>query len=200
MGLVSDRIHQFTQSSAINSQLTLDDIASIRISGKYVGSSFINPQLVLLDAGMKLYKFNSYPSLMPDAQENVTGWWSAYHAYDVDPGWNAKTNLARCLGVSIRELGRVTSAITESWNSCEYLVVIALKVDIWGIYGRYSQMLRNDGTGSRMITGGAGPAGSIKPEGKLNTLHLPGGGRQFFIPNLKQDYYNFVRFESLVSQ
>jgi hypothetical protein len=200
MGLVSDRIRQFNQSLAVNSQLTLGDITGMRVSGKPVGSAFIDPQLVLLEPPMKLYKFNSFSSLRPDGEGNVTGWWSAYDPYDVDPGWITRMSLAKCLGVSIRELGRVTSAITESWNSCEYLVVIALKVHIRGIYGRYRQQLRDDGTASRRITGTQGHAGPVRPEGKINTLHLPGGGRQFFLPNLKPIHYNFLRFESLLNQ
>src|SRR6185312_7436602 len=44
---------------------------------------------------------NPFPGLMPDGKGNVTPWWSPYDAYDVDPGWWAKKNMAKVLRVSI---------------------------------------------------------------------------------------------------
>jgi hypothetical protein len=160
------------------------------------------------------YKQNSYPGLLPNEQGNVTGWWSPYNAFDIDPGWHAKRNMARVLGVSIRELRRVTSAITETWNTLEYLVVITLRVDIYVAYGRFKQQLRNDNAadgkvpithstvGKAIYKPGIGetalPRRHIRPEGRGRTLNLPGGGRQFFVPNFKPAYYYGLQSRSLL--
>ena len=216
MGLVSDRINQFSKSSAINNNLTWGDVGAMKISGRPVRNAFLDAKMVVLPAKTKLYKFNTYQSLMPDKDGNVTPWWSPYDEYDVDPGWLAKEKMAKRLGVSIRELGRVTSAITESWNSLEYLVEITLKVDICVAYGRFAQMVRNDGGTKTIIEvpknlAGTSDQSRFRTEGKLNkeietangkkkvgTIHLPGGGRQFFIPNLKPIYYSGVQSKSLL--
>jgi hypothetical protein len=206
MGLVSGRIDRFSQLSAVNNGLTWGEVGAMKVSGRPVRNAFLDAKMVCLSTRptrMRLYKFNSFPTLRPDENGNVTPWWSAYDPYDVDPGWPAKLNMARHLGVSVRELGRVTSAITESWNSLEYLVVITLKVDIWAAYGRFAQMLRHDkkddgqswakapithqNVGAQATSGFS--ADKFRAEGKAYTRHLPGGGRQFFVPNLKPDHY-----------
>lgn len=218
MSSVQGRIDQFSKLSAINNHLTWGDVGAMKVSGRPVRNAFLDARMVCLPAKTKLYKFNSFPGLMPDGKGNVTPWWSPYDAYDVDPGWWAKKNMAKVLRVSVRELGRVTSAVTESWNSLEYLVVITLKVDIYAAYGRFAQMLRHDKADDGQswakapitdatkdkamnkpgIGQSASPSGSFKPEGKATTLHLPGGGRQFFIPNLKPIYYDGLYSESLL--
>ena len=197
MPSVKDRIKQFAGGAAINSHLTLGEIGAMKTASGRVHHAFLDPQLVMLPAKMKIYKFNNYASLRPDDNGNYTPWWSAYDAYDVDPGWFAKTAMARAFRVSIRELGRVTSAITESWNSCEYLATITLKVDIWVMYGRFRQMSRTDAWDSKVI---AGKGAGTRDEGRMKTRNLPGGGRQFYIPNLKRDYFGGETMESLLNR
>lgn len=198
MAKVKDLVAQFAQSSAINSHLTWEDVGSIKQGTNRVSNFFLDGKMVTLPAKTKLYKFNSYPSLRPDKAGNVTPWWSAFDAYDVDPGWYAKATMARVLGVSIRELGRVTSAITEGWNSCEYLATITLTVDIKVAYGRFKSVMRNDGSGNMAIRAGS-RAGVVRDEGRGLTKKLPGGGRQFYIPNLKPQYYQGFSAQSLVA-
>ncbi|RZB37119.1 MAG: hypothetical protein SRB2_01623 [Desulfobacteraceae bacterium Eth-SRB2] len=203
MGLVSDRINQFNKLYAINKDLSWLEVGSMRVGGNLVKTAFLDAKMVLLPARTKLYKFNSYPSLRPDANGNVTGWWSAYNAYDVDPGWHAKVAMAKHFKVSIRELGRVTSAITESWNSCQYCVTITLNVDMYVAYGRFKHQLRHAPSSQSKIisTAPAGHIGAFRPEKKAHTINLPGGGRQFFVPNLKPQYYgNQVGLESLLGR
>jgi hypothetical protein len=221
--LVKDRIAQFNRIAAVNSQLTWGDVGSMLVGGRPVRNAFLDAKMVFLPARTRLYKFNSYAGLMPDKDGNVTGWWSPYHAYGVDPGWGAKMNMARSLRASVRELGRVTSAITESWNSCEHLVVIGLNVDMYVAYGRFKHQLRHDhaedgrnGEKHPITERPQGHSGAFKPEGRysftppvrskprninlkpLPPLRLPGGGRQFFVPNLKPEYYRVVQSQSLL--
>lgn len=129
----------------------------------------------------------------------MTGWWSSYWPYEVDPGWEVRKNTAKCFGVSIRELGRVTSAITESWNNCDFLIVIKLKFPIVAAYGRYTKQLRYDGNPIRKYSE-EHHNGPIRAEGKGHTRYLPGGGWQFYVPNLKPEYFTIERVESLLSQ
>jgi hypothetical protein len=197
MGLVSDRIEQFRKTAAVNSQMTWGDVGALLVQGRPVRNAFLDARMVLLPARTRLYKLNSYPGLQANAEGNVTGWWHSFNAYDVDPGWYAKVAMARNLNVSLRELGRVTSAITESWNSCEWAVMIELKVDIWAAYGRFRQQARVDGFPSKRIT--AAPGSGTVNEGKLNTRNLPGGGRQFYVPNLKPAYFTQVGQQSLLN-
>jgi len=214
MGIVSDRVDQFSKSSAVNNELTWGDVGAMQVGGRPVRQAFLDAKMVCLPARTKLYKFNSYPGLRPDSQGHITGWWSPYDAFDVDPGWDAKRMMAQHLGVSIRELGRVTSAITESWNSAEYLAVMTLKVHIWVAYGRFKHQARGpaQADNSKRITpitadrserspgvGEAQGPHQIRGEGRLGTKNLPGGGRQFFIPNLKPQHYSHFYSQSLLS-
>jgi hypothetical protein len=200
MPSVKDLAKKFASSAAINSQLTLGDMGAMKTASGRVANAFLDPQLVMLPAKTRVYKFNTYPSLRPDDSGNVTPWWTSFEPYDVDPGWYAKLAMAKTFGISVRELGRVTSAITESWNSCEFLYTITLTVDIWVMYGRFRQMSRTDTGASKVITGANRGAvvGPIRDEGKMKTRNLPGGGRQFFIPNLKPAYYTSPTVQSLV--
>lgn len=212
MPSVKDRISQFAGGAAINSHLSLEDFGSMKTASGRVQNAFLDPQRVMLPARTKLYKFNSYPSLRPDKAGNVTPWWSPFEPYDVDPGWYAKAAMAKVFRISVRELGRVTSAITESWNSCEYLATIVLTVDIWVMYGRFRQMARSDGGASMMITNPKEVPPGFRAEGRGGARaqftdkagakqggHLPGGGRQFFIPNLKPEYYKGFSAQSLLT-
>lgn len=210
MGRVSDLVSQFNTAGEINKHLTWNDVGYMKVSGRQVRNAFLDARMVKLHAGMRLFKFNSYPSLWPDQQGNVSPWWSSLDEWsdegsphDIDPGWNSKLKLAKVLRCSIREYGRVTSAITEGWNSCEFKVTITLTTDIWVDYGRFKKMPRNDGgsqvltAGKMMMLGRVAPSGFVA-ERKGFTTNLPGGGRQFFIPNLKKIYYKNETCESLL--
>lgn len=168
----------------INQNLSWLEVGAMIVHGSPVRAAFLDARMVRLKAGTKLYKFNTWPSLQPDKVGNVTPWWSPYNAYDVDPGWQAKLSMAKNLNISIRELGRVTSAITDTWNSLQYCVTITLKVDMYVAYGRFKQQARHGEGASQIITFPA-----VQPEWQGKTANLPGGGRQFFIPNLKREYY-----------
>jgi len=170
----------------INQNLSWLEVGAMKVGAppRPVRDAFLDARMVRLKAGTKLYKFNTWPSLQADKVGNVTPWWSPYNAYDVDPGWQAKLSMAKNLNISIRELGRVTSAITDTWNSLQYCVTITLKVDMYVAYGRFKQQARHGEGASQIITFPA-----VQPEWQGKTANLPGGGRQFFIPNLKREYY-----------
>jgi hypothetical protein len=105
-----------------------------------------------------------------------------------DGGWEERKKLAALLGVSIRELGRVTSAIKENWNSLKYLLIIKLKSPAYGFFGSFAQMARiDDGAKSKVSEG----------EGRGSTKNLPGGGTQFYIPNLSPGDVSVWRTELL---
>ena len=172
---------------------------------------------VLLGAGTILYKFNEYPSLVAGDEAKAMGtdprsavgaayftqtlspWWSPYLPYRHDAGWEQRKKLAVQLGVSIRELGRVTAAIKENWNSLRYLLVIELKTPAYGFFGGFSKMKRMDaGANSKRLTAPQpGHVGAFKPEGRGKTANLPGGGTQFYIPNLRPGNVKHWRVESL---
>ena len=124
---------------------------------------------VLLKAGTRLYKFNNFPTLIDTNWLNSQGitihagvtispWWSPYDSFTHkwsgiggrggsttnDPGWDAKKKMAQLFGVSIREWGRITSAVKENWNSLAWLMVITLKHDAFGWFGGFTQMSRID--------------------------------------------------------
>tara|TARA_B110000879_G_C10942237_1_gene420316 strand:+ start:98 stop:646 length:549 start_codon:yes stop_codon:yes gene_type:complete len=168
--------------AAINEDLTWLTVGAMDTGNGPVRDAFIDGKMVILKERFKLYKFNTDASLTPNKTTGiVTPWWSAYNAYDVDPGWQAKLNMASSLGTSIRELGRVTSAISEDWSSCGFLSIIELTVPIKVAYGRFKHQKRNQGGTSKILDG--------ERRGRGKTPNLPGGGRQFYIPNLKTIHF-----------
>lgn len=191
---VANLINQFNQMSTVNNGLTWGQVSNMRVGGNRVGLAFKYARIVRLPVGMEVYKFNGFPNLRTDHWGHVTPWWSPYLSYDVDPGWNAKVNMARTLGnISVRELGRVTSAVSEDWNSCAWLVVIRLRVPINVAYGGFAQQPRNHGGASRVDNSGQ------KHEGRGASANLPGGGRQFFIPNLEPRHFTVTQSRSLLN-
>jgi hypothetical protein len=148
------------------------------------------PTKDLLPAGMVLYKFNDHSTLHGLKGNALSPWWSPYEAYKQDAGWNAKLKMAKANGISVREWGRLTSAVKENWNSLSYLLVIALTVDVYGFFGGFSQMIRID----------PGQQSKLKPgEGRGPSRNLPGGGTQFYIPNLTADHVATWRVTSLAA-
>src|SRR5579863_6811314 len=82
------------------------------------------PTKELLSPGMRLYKFNDYMTLHGPANNSLSPWWSPYEPYKHDAGWEQKVKIARANGISVREWGRLTSAVKENWNSLSYLLQI----------------------------------------------------------------------------
>jgi hypothetical protein len=172
---------------------------------------------VLLPAGTILYKFNEYNSLVGASEADavrdgplsaagaafyastLSPWWSPYESYKHDGGWVQRKKLAEHLGVSVREFGRVTSAIKENWNSVKYLLVITLANSAYAFFGGFAQMARIDaGAASRRVTQAPAGNGAFKAEGRGSTRNLPGGGTQFYIPNLRPGNVSTWRVESLL--
>jgi len=173
---------------------------------------------VLLKAGTQLYKFNAYPTLGRGNEEEaktanprsaeaseyysqvLSPWWSPYQPFKHDAGWQAKKQLASHLQVSVRELGRNTSAIKENWNSLRYLLVINLKQPTYAFFGGFSQMPRKDvGAKSKMVTTAPEGATDFVPEAKGGSANLPGGATQFYLPNLRPANVQNWRTESLLN-
>jgi hypothetical protein len=151
-------------------------------------TKFGMPQKVLLSAGTILYKFNDFNTLHGPASNALSPWWSPYHAYQHDAGWEQKTRIAKANGVSVREWGRLTSAVKENWNSLKYLLVITLKDPVYGFFGGFSQMVRVD-------AGAASKVGAGEHRGA--SKNLPGGATQFYIPNLTADHVVTWKVEDL---
>ena len=188
-----------------------------------VRDAFLHGQAdrVQIPKGTKLYKFNGYPSLAGKSEldkigvgaAGVSPWWSPYEPYRHDPGWIQKKAMAKHFRISIREWGRITSAVRADWNSLQYLLVITLKHDAYGFFGEFSAMPRIGGGGSKVLGGEAQGLGSqaslgartgskwmtgrsekllFTSPGMAERLaaygskgRLSGGGTQFYIPNIR---------------
>lgn len=175
--------------------------------GAYVCQAFRfgKAEKVLLPTGMKLYKFNDFSTPTRPGSKEMSAWWSPYDAYRHDAGWEQRKRLAQHFGVSIRELGRVTSAVKENWNSMQYLLTVTLKEQVYAFFGGFAQMPRIDRPKngppavSKMVTTAPGSGGEFMAEGRGLTRDLPGGGTQFFIPNLTLDEISNWQTESLLA-
>jgi hypothetical protein len=153
-------------------------------------TKFNMPTKDLLTAGTVLYKFNDYQSLHGPTSNSLSPWWSPFHTYKHDAGWEQKLKMAKANGISVREWGRLTSAVKENWNSLNFLLVITLKVDVYGFFGGFAQMSRIDAGAASKV--GAG-------EGKGGSKNLPGGATQFYIPNLTADHVSKWRADSVAA-
>jgi hypothetical protein len=176
----------------INDDTTWEEVGSTSTGGEgHVRDAFKNgtAKKVLLEPTFKLYKFNEYKTLAAPKSTSVSPWWSPYEAYEWDPGWSERKHLAATLHVNIRELGRVTSAIKENWNSLSYLLVIQVMHAAYAYFGGFAQMSR--------IDAGQASKRDANIEAKGSTKNLPGGGTQFYIPNLTTDDVTLVSIESL---
>ena len=151
-------------------------------TGATVGDAFQlifgDPTKDLLPAGMALYKYNSYPSLSandpPPAGFAMSPWWSASLPYKHDGGLEQRMKMAIANGVSAREWGRLTSVIKEDWNSLEYILEINLANPVYGWFGGFKGMARSGGGKSKRDSRVEASTGG----------NLPGGAKQFYIPNL----------------
>ena len=177
---------------AINENTTWEEVGNVSTGGdgrvRHAFKSGVAKK-VLLEPTFRMYKFNEYKSLAAPGSKSVSPWWSPYEAYEWDGGWKQRKSLAAHLNVSSREFGRVTSAIKENWNSLSYLLVVEVKHSVYGYFGGFAQMAR--------IDAGQASKRDAQIEAKGSTKNLPGGGTQFYIPNLTTDDVTLVSVEML---
>jgi hypothetical protein len=170
--------------SVLNEELGWTEVGAISTGGGFVRDAFQlafgDPTKEKLDAGMSLYKFNGFCTLAPGAITDATElspWWSPTLAFKHDAGLEQRMAIAEKMGVSFREWGRLTSVIKENWSSLDWLLTIELKVPVYAWFGGFKGMSRIDeGQQSKRDAAIEAKGGSAK---------LPGGGTQFYIPNLK---------------
>jgi hypothetical protein len=153
---------------------------------------FGEPTKDLLSVGMKLYKFNTYDTICqgePTPTTPLSPWWTAVEPYKHDGGLVQKLKIAEASGVSGREWGRLTSAIKENWNSMEWVLTIELSESVYGWFGGFKGMgrIQKDTVSKRdrAVEQGFG-------------TKLPGGGTQFYIPNLLYKHISSKKFDPLL--
>lgn len=142
-------------------------------------TAYGEPSKELILAGTSLYKFNSFSTLGPPGYNFATGlspWWSPTKPFKHDAGLEQRKSIALANGVSLREWGRLTSVIKENWNSLDYLLIVELTVHAYGWFGGFKGMARMDAGAKSMRNAGIEKRGGSRG--------LPGGGTQFYIPNL----------------
>lgn len=182
---------------ALNHQMTWSDVGAISTGPSSTVADafqllFGNPTKELLPAGTELYKFNGYNSLAKDAVTPATPmspWWSPVRAFKHDAGYGEKVKIAQANGVSLREWGRLTSAIKENWNSLDWLLTITLKEPVYGWFGGFKSMDRIDNGATSLRNAGA--------EGRGAGKKLPGGATQIYIPNLLFRHIDTYAFTAL---
>lgn len=94
--------------------------------------------------------------------------------------------MAQHFGVSLREYGRVTSAISEPWGTLEYLIQASLTRPAYAAFGGFTAQSRGNS---------ANRDGTIERRGV--TAKLPGGGTQFYIPYLTLEDLKFGTSEHI---
>jgi hypothetical protein len=168
----------------LNEELNWDQVGKIVTdpsAGTTVADAFQlafgNPSKDKIPAGMRLYKFNGFSSAARtnDPGEAISPWWSPSGQYKHDGGLEQKIKIAKANGVSTREWGRLTSVVKEDWNSLAYIFEMELKEAVYGWFGGFKGMDRSGGGVSKR---------DPKVEAAGPYKGLPGGGTQFYIPNL----------------
>ena len=168
----------------LNEELSWTEVGALSTGSGSVRDAFQlafgDPTKELLPAGMSLYKFNGFSTLGPGTITDATDlspWWSPTYGFKHDAGLEQRMKIAELNGVSFREWGRLTSVIKENWSSLDWLLTIELKVPVYAWFGGFKGMSRIDaGEQSRR---------NAAIEAKGGSRNLPGGGTQFYIPNLK---------------
>jgi hypothetical protein len=186
----------------LNESTNWGEVGAVSTGAGSVSDAFKSKhaEKVLLTPGTKLYKFNDFNSPTRAGSKALSPWWSPYDDYQHDGGWEQRKKLATLLGVSIREFGRVTSAVKENWNSLQYLLVVTLSQPAYAYYGDFAQMPRADaGEASKRVTTAPAGGGSFLAESRGATKNLPGGGTQFYIPNFTTDEISGWSVESLLA-
>jgi hypothetical protein len=148
------------------------------ITGAFLGT----PAKVKLLGGTRLCRGN----FGKDLREPITAWWSYFAipsgamGANNDVGFSIRVNFARTLGVTVREVMRLFLAVSEDFNSLEWLVRIRLIQPVWAWYGVAAQQARLNAGGTSAVKGG---------EGQGTTKNIPGHGYQFYLPNLTPKCY-----------
>ena len=180
----------------LNEELSWAEVGNISTGSGTVSDAFQllfgEPTKERLKAGMKLYKFNGYSTLSQGAVEDTTPlspWWSPVLAFKHDGGLEQRMLIAQKNGVSFREWGRLTSVIKENWSSLAWLLTIELKEDVYGWFGGFKGMGRIDDA--------APSKRDSSVEAKGQSKNLPGGGTQFYIPNLTVGHIRSHAFRPL---
>jgi hypothetical protein len=150
---------------------------------------FSMPTKDKLEAGTVLYKFNDFKSLHAPGNISLSPWWSPYNSYKHDAGWEQKLRMAKANNISVREWGRLTSAVKENWNSLNYLLTIKINVPVYAFFGGFAQMARIDVGQTSKVGAGEGRSRRSK--------NLPGGASQFYIPNLTADHVSSWNVDDL---
>ena len=171
--------------AVLNEELTWANVGAISTGpGSTVADAFQllfgNPTKELLPKGMQLYKFNGFATLARGAvtaDTPMSPWWSPIHSFKNDAGLEQKIKIAQANGVSLREWGRLTSAIKESWSSLDWVLTIELAAPVYAWFGGFKSMARLDE--------GATSSRNAALEKKGGSSRLPGGATQFYIPNLQ---------------
>ncbi len=181
---------------ALNQELNWSDVGNIPTGSGKVADAFQlmfgKPTKELLPAGMSIYKFNGYSTLGQGVITDDTGlspWWSPTKAFKHDAGLQQRIAIAQANGVTLREWGRLTSVIKENWSPMSILLTIELKVPVYAWFGGFRGMSRID-EGSKSFRDGA-------VEGRGRSKKLPGGGTQFYIPNLKVGHIRSHAFKPI---
>ncbi|MBI3854747.1 MAG: hypothetical protein HY293_03550 [Planctomycetes bacterium] len=121
-----------------------------------------------------------------DLREPITAWWSYFSipsgamGANNDVGFATRVSFARTMRVTVREVIRLFLAVSEDFNSLEWLVRIKLMQPVWGWYGAAAQQARLNTGGTSAVKAG---------EGKGTTKNIPGHGYQFYLPNLTPKLY-----------
>ncbi|QDT14420.1 hypothetical protein [Alienimonas californiensis] len=182
---------------ALNEELSWTDVGAISTGGgghvrDAFQTAFGDPTKELLPAGMSIYKFNAFSSLAPPPVTDdspLSPWWSPTQPFKHDAGYAQRLSIAEANGVSMREWGRLTSCIKENWSSLDFLLTVELKVPVYAWFGGFKGMARLDpGETSRR---------NAKLEARGRSTGLPGGGTQFYIPNLTVGHVRNPSFEPL---
>jgi hypothetical protein len=183
--------------AALNEQLSWADVGAISTGpGTSVSDAFQllfgNPTKELLPKGTKLYKFSGFATLARGAvvaDTPMSPWWSPIHAYKHDAGLEQKIKIAQANGVSLREWGRLTSAIKENWSSLDWLLTIELAAPVYAWFGGFKSMDR--------IDPGVQTARNTALEKRGGSSKLPGGATQFYIPNLTYAHFTSHSFSAI---
>lgn len=181
---------------ALNEELSWNEVGEISTGSGRVSDAFQlmfgEPTKELLPAGMSLYKFNGYSTLGQGVitdQTDLSPWWSPTNGFKHDAGLAQRILIAEKNGVSFREWGRLTSVIKENWSSLDWLLTIELKVPVYAWFGGFKGMSRADA--------GAQSKRNNAIEARGGSKNLPGGGTQFYIPNLKVGHIGAHSFKPL---
>ncbi|MBS0395729.1 MAG: hypothetical protein JSR54_13995 [Proteobacteria bacterium] len=170
----------------INEGMALERILALR-NGE-VGRAFLRPRLALLRAGTRLYRFNDLPHMVPGRDGFLSGWWSPTDPYAQDPGLAQRKHMARHFRVSLREYGRLTSAINECWGSLAWIIHAQLQRDVEAAFGEFASQTR---------VGAGDSKRDMAVEHRGAPARLPGGGTQFYLPQLRPADLRFLAPEAI---